>query len=200
MGSFLLSFGFFNYLHHINKKIWGTDSMSNNFTAMTHASFSVIALWHYLLVLYYSDLLLAGYIFNVVRIVSTGYFMYDSFNIILRGKRSALNMLYLYHHFATAYMINHDHLVYNSGSMLFLGEFSNLPMYLVYYYLKTNNQVCLFYWKRIQLFLYSIIRCPMLTYLLYITIRDTENLTPVYVILPVYFMGIYWTTTLYKKL
>lgn len=173
-------------------------SMANNFTALTHASLAVIGSGLYLFSPSFDNL----DTYDMVKTISSGYFLYDMFYILLYGKRSTLNTLYLYHHFASIYLINHNPLIYRGSHVLFWGELSNLPMYIVYYYIKTepknSSKVCL--WKNIQAYSYALIRWPVLTYITYDTIITVDNPRPIYVALPVYFMGLLWSINLFQKL
>lgn len=200
-----VAFGFFNLLHQANKHTWN-NSMSNNFTALTHASLTVLGSGSYLLSKYYGNKLFSNQMYYIVKTVSSGYFTYDMLYILKNGKRSFLNAVYLYHHLATLYIIHKNPDVYRAGDILFWGELSNIPMYFVYYYMKNkiysdkHNKINLSFWKKIQVYMYGIIRWPILSYLTYSTLKKVDNPRPIYVVLPIYFMGIFWTINLFKKL
>ena len=200
-----VAFGFFNFLHHANKPTWN-NAMSNNFTALTHASLTVIGSGSYILSKYYGNELLSDQLYYIVKTISSGYFTYDMLYIFKHGKRSFLNAVYLYHHLSSLYIIHKNPDIYKSGDILFWGELSNIPMYFVYYYMKNSlhsdkyNKKNLAFWKKIQAYTYGIIRWPILSYLTYSTLKKVKNPTPIYVVLPIYFMGIFWTINLFKKL
>ena len=200
-----IAFGFFNMVHKANKPTWN-NAMCNNFTALTHASLTVLGAGSYLLSKFYGDPTLSDTLYYSVQSISTGYFIYDMLYIAKNGKRSFLNAVYLYHHLATLYIIHKNPEVYRAGDILFWGELSNIPMYFVYYYMKNklhsekHNNMNLALWKKIQAYMYGIIRWPILSYLTYTTLKKVEDPRPIYVVLPVYFMGIFWTINLFKKL
>ena len=129
-----VAFGFFNMAHKANKPTW-SNAMSNNFTALTHASLTVLGSGCYLLSKYYGDPILSNKLYYGVKTISTGYFTYDMLYILKHGKRSFLNAVYLYHHFASLYIIHKNPDIYNAADILFWGELSNIPMYFVYYYI-----------------------------------------------------------------
>ena len=62
------------------------------------------------------------------------------------------------------------------------------------------NKKNLAFWKKIQAYMYGVIRWPVLSYLTYSTLNKVEDPRPIYVVLPIYFMGIFWTINLFKKL
>ena len=194
-----VSFSFFNVLHKSFYKYFD-HSMANNFTALTHASLAVLGSGTYL-INKYLNLGLQDYItYDMVKKVSTGYFTYDFFYILKHGKKSLLNLLYLYHHFASIYIINKNPDKYRGPDILFWAELSNIPMYFVYYFIKTKNKKKAEFWKKLQVYTYGIIRFPVLGYLTYDALQNVDDKRPVYYVMPVYFMGLMWTINLYKKL
>ena len=108
-----VSFGFFNLLHRANRPTWN-HAMSNNFTALTHASLTVLGSGSYLLSKYYGNKLLSDQLYYIVKTVSSGYFTYDMLYILKNGKRSFLNAVYLYHHLASLYIIHKNPDIYKS--------------------------------------------------------------------------------------
>lgn len=200
-GQKLMAFSGFNLLHGFLRNNWNlTHSMANNFTAFTHASLSVLFAGSYLLSrqFEYSG---AENLYKVCRIVSTGYFSYDIVHIITHGKRTKLNLLYLYHHLASTYLIQQNPVIYRCAEVLFWGELSNLPMYMVYYHIKSkSNKAIIDFWKTTQAVGYTAIRLPILSYVTYDALSNVEDRFPIYTCLPVYFMGIFWSINLCKKL
>ena len=84
---------------------------------------------------------------------------------------------------------------------MFWAELSNIPSYFVYYYLKTGkNTKKLKILKKLQCYVYSFIRLPLLSYYAYDVIKNADNTIPVLTTLPVYFMGLIWSYNLWKKL
>jgi len=54
--------------------------------------------------------------------------------------------------------------------------------------------------KKLQFYVYSFIRLPMLSYYAYNVIKNADNKIPVLTTLPVYFMGLMWSYKLWKNL
>ena len=54
--------------------------------------------------------------------------------------------------------------------------------------------------KKLQFCLYSFIRLPIMSYLTYNALSTVEDRRPIYAVLPVYLMGLFWSRTLYKNL
>ena len=196
---FLIPFGIFNLIHKINNN-YLNNSMSNNFTAFIHAFLTVLETGNYIINDYYHNINELDKLYYFIKTISTGYFLYDIFFILRNKKLTKLNIFYLYHHSASIYFINQDHYIYRLGYFLFWAELSNLPMYFVYYYLKTENKIKLYIWKKIQVFVYGSIRIPVISYILFITIKDIENFKPVFAMLPIYFIAMYCTYNMFKKL
>ena len=65
---------------------------------------------------------------------------------------------------------------------------------------RTKNKIKLYIWKRIQVFVYGVIRIPVISYILFITIKDVKNFKPVFAMLPIYFIAMYCTYNMFKKL
>ncbi len=189
---------FFNVVHSRLNTIFD-NKMSNNFTAMTHAVGSVLLAQRYLsntqnLNNYYS---LISY--------SSGYFLYDLIYIIKYWKGKTLEYAYLYHHLASLYLMHEDPHKYYGGHILFFGELSNIPSYLVYYYQKQKNKGDLVKkLKWLQFILYSGIRIPIMTKILSEAYSSSQkedgSILPFIIGAPVYLMGLIWTKKLFNKL
>ena len=167
--------------------------MANNFTALSHAGGSSIMALSYLLTkdtkLYY-----------LLKKFSTGYFLYDTYHSA-KYLKHPLSTMYIYHHLSTIYYLHQDPEVYKTGQIMFLAELSNIPSYFVYYYLKTGkNTKKIKILKKLQFYVYSFIRLPLLSYYAYNVIRNADNKIPVLTTLPVYFMGLMWSYKLWKNL
>ena len=63
---------------------------------------------------------------------------------------------------------------------------------------KTNTHKCKI-WALIQKILYGGIRLPILGKLTYDTITTVADRRPIYTVLPVYLMGLFWTANLLKQ-
>jgi len=140
---------------------------------------------------------------------SVGYFLYDSYYIIRFDKLNFLRYCYLYHHFATLYLIRNNYIFNGIHLILLTGELSNLPSYVIYHNLhvdkktqKTEELVKIF--KKIQKVLYSFIRIPVMTYLLKnivstVDMNNYSNYSILAVASPVYLMGLIWTYKLLSE-
>ena len=168
-------------------------NMSNNFTSLFHACGSSMIALSYLISGDEST-------YYILKNFSTGYFLYDTYHNIKYIKQP-LSSLYVYHHLATTYYIHQNPKIYKSGQIMFFAEISNIPSYFVYYYLKNSkNTKKIKFFKWLQFYVYTFIRLPVLSYYTYNLLKNTEDKHPVYIILPVYFMGLIWSYTLGKNL
>ena len=134
---------------------------------------------------------------------STGYFLYDTLNILKYKKLNFLNICYIYHHLSTVNYLRNTNIVYRVPEVLFWAELSNIPSYLVYNMMKqTKNEKQIKTLKKLQFYVYSFIRVPLITKLLYETLNSDkiENKTSIYMILPIYVMGLVWTKKLWNGL
>ena len=184
----------FNYKYNRN--------LASNFTALVHASGSTI-----LSALYLSNKT-KNNLLNMTA-YSSGFFLFDSYDILLHWKPSIMNYAYMYHHFASLYLLNQSPDVSQGARILFWSEMSNLPSYFVYYYLKKgNNKTILKRLKQLQLLAYSFIRIPVLGKILWDVyksiqkndVNKTQKYSSIAVGFPVYLMGLIWTKKLYNKL
>lgn len=176
--------------------IFFNSKNSRNFVAATHAFLVVLLNSIYFITDNYSICQLSYYI-------SFGYFLFDLFYIILFESLNFLRALFIYHHIAAIYLIINNHLIYNTPQLFFLGELSNLPNYVIYYYLHQNNpseleKNILYYTRIIQKIFYGTIRVIINSFVLYemFTILDFNNpeiFRASFIVIPVYFMGIIWT-------
>ena len=187
-----VSFMGFNQFHHFLNSLMERN-MANNFTALGHATGSSIMALSYLLTkntkLYY-----------LLKKFSTGYFLYDTYHSA-KYLKHPLSTMYIYHHLSTIYYLHQDPEVYKTGQIMFLAELSNIPSYFVYYYLKSSkNTKKIKMLKKLQFYVYSFIRLPMLSYYAYNVIKNADNKIPVLTTLPVYFMGLMWSYKLWKNL
>ena len=199
---FLSEISYFSGFYLTNKYLENYFNKKNarNFVAGIHAFSSVILNSGYLIT---TNLLLNQVSLNF----SIGYFLYDSYYIIRYDKRKFIckqkDYCYLYHHFASLYLIyNHDNFDY-IHQIILLGELSNLPSYFIYHYLHSDkiteqiqNKISLF--KGIQKVLYTLIRIPVMSYVLknLITSLDMKNskiLSMCGIAFPVYIMGLFWS-------
>ena len=175
---------------------------ARNMIAAFHASSSVVINTLYLIT--------GNEVLNIIsQNFSTGYFLYDSYYIVRFDKMNFLRYCYLYHHFATLYLIKHNFVFNGIHLILLTGELSNLPSYVIYYNLhvdkksrKTEERVSLF--KKIQKISYTFIRIPVMSYLLYdmansLDLSTYSSLSILGVAFPVYLMGLIWSYKLVSE-
>ena len=194
--NYYLNFIFFNGIHNIfNKKM--NVKLANNFTALTHATGCTILASRYLLNKTDQN-------YNTLTAYSSAYFLYDMIYILKYWKPKTINYAYMYHHFASLFLMHQDPLMYKGAHVLFFGELSNLPGYLVYYFnKKPGKEKIVKKLKWLQFLLYSFIRVPIMTKILkdaFDSSRESKDYTPIVIASPVYLMGLIWTKKLFDKL
>lgn len=180
----------FNYYltHQINK--YKPMNISRNYVSALHATGALVASGVSMYNNYSSETVYAA------RIWSCGYFIYDSICMLKYDKHNLLRSAYLYHHFASVYVLQFDPRKYYGLHAIFWGELSNLPSYLVYHYLKTNPESAkLVLYKQLQKYMYSFIRLPVVGYYLYKAYYGNVEgeRGPVKAVIPVYLMGLIWS-------
>ena len=189
---------FFIFIHSRLNKLFD-HKMSNNFTALTHAIGTVFLAKRYLL----NTTNLNNY-YSLIS-YSSAYFIYDLMYIFKFWQPKTINYAYIYHHLASLYLMHENPYKYYGGHILFYGELSNIPGYLVYYYQKQKNKKSLVKkLKWAQFILYSTIRIPVMTKILtdayYNSKEEDGSIVPLLVGTPVYIMGLIWTKKLFNKL
>ena len=179
----LLGFIFYNIVNVI-LEFYNTKKLATNYTSLIHATTASI-LW------VYGDL----YIF---RINTGGYFLFDMCYLIRNRELNLLHGLYYYHHCACLYYMSLDPTKHNRFNIITVGELSNLPTYIVYYYLKTDpHHMNLKKWKMVQKIWYGLLRLIVLSYMTYNEVTDPEKTLITLPIMPVYFMGLLWTFAIF---
>jgi hypothetical protein len=193
----------YSWLYKNFKRNMGEKLAVNSISSL-HATSSVILGLNYL---YTRD----KWIWRLIKLISTGYFLHDARLLIYNNDYSVINIAYLFHHVASIYYLRKDPKIYNTHQLMFWAELSNLPSYLVYYLIKkkqreVNNKKLLSLAKFInmakwlQFAVYSTIRIPFFGYLTYKTVTEVEDKKPIFIVLPVYLMGVIWTSKLWKAL
>ena len=187
----MVSFMGFNMIHNSLNEVMERN-MANIFTALFHATGCASMSIAYLLDNNPN-------LYHLLIKFSTGYFLYDSIHSVKYIKHP-LSTMYAYHHLATTFYLHQDPIKYKVAQIIGLGELSNIPSYFVYYFLKTKNEKRLALAKKIQFYTYSLIRLPIATYFTYDILMSVNNRIPIYSMIPVYFMGLFWSYKLWKKL
>lgn len=174
---------------------------ARNMIAGLHAFSSVVANSAYLIT--------GNPVLNTLSLnISTGYFLFDGYYIVRFDKLNLLRYFYLYHHFASLFMIK-NYMLFNGANLIILvAELSNLPSYVIYHYMhiddeKKNKKTeeIVVTTKKIQKVMYGLIRVPVMSYILYDIITSVDFNTPgvswlIGITFPVYLMGIGWTIKL----
>jgi len=194
--NYYFSHMFFSITHiNLNKKIG--RKMANNFTALTHATGCTILAGRYLLNKTENN-------YNALTAFSSGYFIYDLLYLTKYWEPKQLNYAYLYHHMTSLYLMHQNPTMFKGAHILFFGELSNIPTYLVYYFQKQpNKKKLLKKLKYLQFLLYAGIRIPIIGKILedvYYNSKETGNYLPLIVGSPVFLMGLIWSKKLFYKL
>jgi hypothetical protein len=163
-----------------------TKKLAANSCSFIHAS-STVVLWS------------MGYI-NLIKYNTQGYFLFDTFNMLLTQKHSISNMALLYHHIAGTYYLSLNPEIFDWFNVAGVGELGNIPNYFVYYLLKSNPEsVYLSKLKMLQKIWFGFIRifpCSILTYYEVNEMNKAITLIPV---IPLYFLGLVWTGVILKQ-
>ena len=167
---------------YCNKKV------ARNLICITHASTSII--------INILHMMSGNYLISLLDI-SKGYFLYDIYYMIRYDKKNIITYIYIYHHLATLCCLYRK--IPCSSIMLLLAEISNLSTYIVYHNIKTNNnKKKIKLSKKIQKYTYGLFRVPLMTYFLYKNIvNNNVDKASLYIMTPVYFMGLYYTIYLF---
>ena len=133
--------------------------------------------------------------------LSIGYFIWDTYYIIINEKINLLRSMYIYHHLSTTYLLYNSHHISNTNQLILLGELSNLPSYIIYHYLHdgcNSDDKIIKNTKKIQKYVYGLIRLPIMSGILYnmintLDFNNYEVKKTFAIVTPIYFMGLIWT-------
>jgi hypothetical protein len=151
--------------------------------------------------LHASTAILISLIGNVklMRINTGGYFLFDILYLIKNKKINLMNCVYIYHHIAGLYYMSLDPQIYNWVKIIGWSEISNMPNYIVYYYLKKGITTNIIFWKKIQLIWYGFMRIIVLSYLSYNELNNKIIRKKLYPVIPLYIFGLLWSGTMIKQ-
>ena len=185
-----------NGLFALNNKKY---KLAINYTSAFHAIGSTVMSSIYLLSNKY-NLLNTGTVQllgHSIKSFSSGYFIYDSV-ITCYTMNGSSRIIFLYNHLAALLMIN-SNINFPVYDILFWAELSNLPYYVVYYYLHQpqQNKEKIILWKNIQKYLYSIIRIPIFGYYIGNHLYYNNNMLYNCILAPVYLLGCGWTLKMF---
>ena len=176
------------------------NNLVTNYTSGVHAfSSTTLSLAHLisdkLNILNQYNLDLFGY---GIKSFSSGYFIYDSI-ITLLTQKGLNRFVFLYHHIFSLLIINNT-INYPIYQVLFWAELSNLPYYMVYYYLHQPilNHKKIKLWKDIQKYLYFIVRVPIMSVYTYNQLFYNDHTIYNYMMVPVYLLGCMWSLRMFK--
>ena len=149
-----------------------------------------------------------------LRVNTSGYFLFDLLYLLTQREINFLHSTYYYHHLASIYYMSLDPNKFNWFYIMGVGEISNIPNYIVYYYLKSlpkahkkiqptvlekklhNDK--LEFWKTVQKFWFSGIRVIVGSYLTYKELSQPNHFKTLLPVIPLYFLGIAWSLNMHK--
>ncbi len=147
------------------------------------------------------------YILYFMFLNTGGYYLYDSFAILikLRKKYNIMQSIYIYHHFVFLFVLNYHPNDVNWMELFYWSELANFQTKCVYYLLKKqkiNNEKYTIteIAKIIQFIFYVYVRIYKLTYLTYIELNTAEILFPIQLCMPLLPIGYIWTLFIFKSI
>lgn len=172
--SYLLFQSFYNklnktYYNFLNNKYEINDNerkkLAINFTSATHTLICLTLGIYYYCTNNIGVLLLSNSF-------SINYFIFDTINILSSDKCKISNLIFLFHHVNTIYLLTHINSYSNLSrilySCMFFGEISNIPYFFIYFFIKTKKSPMLIKKsKQIQKYLYIFIRTFIGSYFYY---------------------------------
>lgn len=168
------------------------QKIKNNLIKLSH---SVVVSGLSSAYLYESNL----FIKNLIFFISSSYFYYDT-KLLL--KRDKIDYPILYHHILALFLLFGFYIDYYGDILIYLyylGELSNISMYISYHLIKTNSSKNLILYSNIlQTVIYGYFRIYKMTYYL---IKNTYLIyTPLAPLLGIYIMGLVWFFSLFKQI
>ena len=136
------------------------------------------------------------FVLDFTVIYSISYFIWDSYYIVVGGGLD--DYPFLFHHAVTIYVLKliidgylRDYLLL----FVIIGEFSNLPYYVVYHKLKTfcKNKNNVRIWRHIQISWFVLLRIIILGYYAFVFPYVVDNYLLLGLCFMMYFLGIYWS-------
>ena len=172
--SYLLFQSFYNKLNNtyhrfLNNKYSLKDNeikkLAINFTSASHTLICLTLGAYYYCTNNMGVLLLS-------KLFSINYFIFDTINILSSNKCKISDLIFLFHHVNTIYILTHINIYSNLSRILytciFFGEISNIPYFFIYFFIKTKKSPLLIKKsKEIQKYLYIFIRTFIGSYLYY---------------------------------
>lgn len=193
----IVSWGYFEFLDLILRK-YLPKNLARNALAGSHAIIST-ALAGACIYTENGDDATFNSLYTMLKIYSSGYLIYDSCCTLRDDKLTLTRWAWLYHHVSTFLYIHTEPKIYDGHKIMFWAELSNIPSYFVYYYIKTGQLDTSKYkfLSALQKLLYVGIRIPVLGNLTNKKLQSfVKDKRPVYMVLPVYLMGLIWSAKL----
>ena len=207
-GKEILSISLFeNFRNILEIKYNFKKKISRNWVGLLHASGTILISGSYIFLNYYyndsNNEEKYECLYDLIKTFSFGYLLNDTLFILRYEKFTPLNIGYLYHHFATCYLLNIGPKIY-ADIFIFSGELSNIPTYYIYYYIKkgklTFTEECkLACWKQTQKILYTGIRVPIIGYYTYHALNSDNNYYDKIIVTPLYLLGFVWSCKILLK-
>ena len=197
---YFFSYKFFDTSHKfLNKMV--DKNLANYGNSFIHStSFCLFSFLYF--ILENKEEKLFSTFWGFLKVYSSGYFIYDFLYIIKHKKINMVNFVLLYHHLSSINLLRDNKLSKYVFKMVLFAEISNFPSPIVYYLIKskTKNKEFLLFMKKIQFVLYSFFRIPLIGYYIISIFKKYPYNKNLYISLPVYLMGVVWTSKLYKGL
>lgn len=198
---YYLSYKFFTTSHKfLNKMV--DKNLANYGNAFIHSTSFCLFSFLYFILENSKEVKLFSTFWDFIKVYSSGYFIYDFLYIVKHQKINMVNFVLLYHHLSSINLLRDNELSKYVFKMVLFAEISNFPSPIVYYLIKskTKNKAFLFFMKKMQFVLYSFFRIPLIGYYMISVFKKYPYNKKLYISLPVYLMGIVWTSKLYKGL
>ena len=143
------------------------------------------------------------YNYNNVVNIANGYYLYDGLNE-LYNRKSNMKYVYIMHHITTSYLLSNSKHPKVYGSIYFLAELSNMPLYTTYFFLKYKHKYSRNFINNIKLYHFlhfSFIRLILGFYsTYYVLILNDINQIEKWLSLFMYTAGIQWSYNFYNNL
>jgi len=197
---YYLSYTFFTTSHKfLNKMV--DKNLANYGNAFIHSSSFCLFSFLYFILENKEEKLFSTF-WDFLKVYSSGYFIYDFLYIIKHQKINMVNFVLLYHHLSSINLLRVNEYSKDVFKMVLFAEISNFPSPIVYYLIKskTKNKAFLLFMKKMQFVLYSFFRIPLIGYYMISLFKKYPYNKNLYISLPVYLMGVVWTSKLYKGL
>ena len=183
----IISYGGFRFINHLFGRFYDKKRTSN-LTSAFHASNALLLSGLYL------QNKEARFLDYLTRF-STGYFLFDSINMVYHKTITPVQLGYIYHHMSSIYLLQQRMYPRFIGKIFFWAELSNIPGYFLYHYLhsKGNHARKIKILRIIQKWIYIKIRIFILTKIIYDFAMKNKNITSLYPVFPVYLLGVGWS-------